>query len=310
MRGTAIITGVTGQLGSFMADRLTNTGYRVIGVTRKHGFYPDYIQNLLYYYPNFEIEIGQITDRDYVSYLFDGYKPDYFYNFAGVSSVRYAELNPTSCYEINSYALINIFEKATNCKIFNAGSSEEFGEPITTLQGINHPRKPRNVYGLSKLMAHDITEYYRKYRDKWAVQHILYNSESNRRSTAFVTGKIIQFFRHYSVSYPKLKLGCLESKRDWIHASDTVSAIYKAMRQDKPKDYIIGRGDPRTIREFVETAAGIAELNGKIEDYVEESTEFFVKPEFNHFRADISETTKNLSWVPEMNFKQIVNSMF
>jgi GDPmannose 4,6-dehydratase len=238
-----IITGVSGQDGSYMVEYLlANTDYQIFGMVRRSAK-PDYsnikssIEN-----PRFKLVMGDLSDSNSIENLIREIQPDYFINFAGQSFVGASWQIAEQTFDVTATGVLRILESirkhAPQCRFYSAGSSEEMGDVVSVPQTIDHPIRPRSPYGAAKAAARHVTKVYRESYNLYAVHCILYNHESERRGDEFVTRKIsknvarIKYALDNKVNFGPLELGNIDSKRDWSHASDFIDAIWRALNQD------------------------------------------------------------------------------
>lgn len=338
-----IITGVTGQDGSFMADYLIeNTNYIVIGGVRRLSV-PNHknIQHLISN-PRFKLVDLDITDQGNVEEIVRLEQPDYFINFAANSFVGNSWTMATHHFNTNCmpvlYQLEAIRKFAPKCRYYNAGSSEEFGDVIVAPQSEDHPLRPRSPYGAAKASARHLVKVYRDSYDLYAVQGWLFNHEGVRRGEEFVTRKIaknvarIKYAIENKLPFEPLKLGNLESKRDWSDAEDFMDGVWKMLNQDKPKEYILSSDETHTIKEFVELAFKAAGIEGvwvgeKLEELyilpnylanfsefasiklVEIDPQFYRPAEVELLLGDSTKARQELGWVPKTSFQNLVDKM-
>lgn len=282
-----IITGVTGQDGSYMVDYLlANTDYKIYGVVR-HTSGMNH-QNLKQSLKNdrFEIIKADLTDLISLCYLVDKIKPDYFINFAAQSFVAESWNSPVNTFEINAlgilYCLEAVRKHAPNCRLYSAGTSEEVGDVDYCPQDINHPLKPRSPYGASKAAAKHLVKVYRESYNMYAIHGRLYNHESERRGEMFVTRKITKGVARIAKAikqgqiFEPIELGNIDAKRDWSHALDFCNGIWRMLNQEKYredkwpdkdlikslKEYVLSSGETHTVREFIQEAFLAADIYG------------------------------------------------
>jgi GDPmannose 4,6-dehydratase len=266
-----IITGVTGQDGSYMADfLLENTLHDVYGMVRRSAK-PDYgnlasaLSN-----PRFKLVTGDLSDANSIETLVREIEPDYFLNFAAQSFVAASWQVPEQTFDVTATGVLRILEAirkhAPKCRFYSAGSSEEMGDVQYSPQNIEHPIRPRSPYGAAKAAARHITKVYRESYGLYAVHGILYNHESERRGEEFVTRKItkgVARIKNEIENHLRIKpieLGNIYSRRDWSHAEDFVEGVWLMLNQDKPKEYILSSNETHTIKEFIEKAFAHAKL--------------------------------------------------
>lgn len=330
-----IITGVTGQDGSFMADFiLKNTEHFVVaGVRRLSVSNHKNIQHLLNN-PRFKLIDLDITDAQNVEEVIRKEQPDYFINFAANSFVGNSWTMPVNHMNTNCMAVLHQLEAirkfAPQCRYYNAGSSEEFGDVVTAPQSEAHPLRPRSPYGASKAAARHLVKVYRDSYDLYAIQGWLFNHEGTRRGVEFVTRKIttnvarIKKAIDAEESYMPLELGNIDSKRDWSDAEDFVEGVWLMLNQETPKEYVLSSNETHTIREFVElafSAAGIQghwQGSGLNEMFLQKETgrvlmvinEKFYRPaEVDLLLGDSTKARQELGWSPKTSFKQLIDKM-
>ena len=340
---TVIITGVTGQDGSHMADYLlANTDYNIIGIVRRlsvpnHGNIR-HINNA-----RFSIVEADICDSQSISNLIQKYKPDYFINFAANSFVGSSWEMPLNHMTTNCLAVMFQLEAIRKfyptCRYYNAGSSEEFGDVMYMPQDENHPLRPRSPYGASKAAARHIVKVWRESYGLYAVQGWLFNHEGTRRGTEFVTRKITSNVarikneinlslesKNQTLKPKPLELGNLLSKRDWSDAEDFVVGVWLMLNQEIPREYVLSSNETHTVKEFVELAFAAAGIEGVWFGDPGTINEVFIHKEFKYplvvvnpafFRpaeVDVLLGTsdcarKDLNWNPQTSFYRLVKKM-
>ena len=331
-----IITGVTGQDGSHMADYLlANTEHIIVaGVRRLSVKNHENIKHLADN-PRFKLIDLDITDQSNVDRVISEEKPDYFINFAANSFVGVSWNMPenhmnTNCMAV-LYQLEAIRKHCPECRYYNAGSSEEFGDVVITPQDETHPLRPRSPYGASKAAARHLVKVWRDSYDLYAVQGWLFNHEGTRRGEEFLTrkvtkgvAKIVKEMRDGKKVIP-LELGNLEAKRDWSDAEDFVAGIWLMLNQEKPKEYVLASGETYTIREFVESAFGFAGFNpdecrwegeGSHSKYyhrekllVKINPKYYRPAEVNLLLGDPTLAEKEMGWERKTDFYGLVKKM-
>jgi GDPmannose 4,6-dehydratase len=333
-----IITGVTGMDGSHMADYLIkNTNHIVVAGVRRLS--NDNHKNIEHLKNNkrFKLIDLDITDPANVENVIREEQPDYFINFAANSFVGNSWTMPVNHMETNCMAVLYQLEAirkfAPNCRYYNAGSSEEFGDVITTPQNEGHPLRPRSPYGASKAAARMLVKVYRESYNLYAIQGWLFNHEGVRRKTEFVTRKItsnaarIKKAIETGVNFEPVELGNLDAKRDWSDAEDFMEGVWKMLNQNHPKEYVLSSNETHTIREFVERAFDYAGIKGNwsFDGNTEPENEIFSKdtgevlmrinPKFYRpaevdiLLGDSSLARKELNWQPKTPFEQLVKKM-
>jgi len=276
---SAIITGVTGQDGSFMVDYLLkNTDLQIFGGVRRLSVHNhDNIRHVKD--PRFRLINFDLTDSHAISRVIESVQPDYFINFAAQSFVAASWDFAKQTWETNTTSVLDILEAircyAPMCRFYNAGSSEEFGNVLYSPQDENHPLRPRSPYAASKAAGRQLVKVYRESYNLYAVQGWLFNHEGTRRGVEFVSRKITKgvariynLHRHPTTEergklISPIELGNLDARRDWSDSEDFVDAVWKMMNQDKPVDYVVASGETHSIREFVELAFSAVGMYGE-----------------------------------------------
>lgn len=306
----ALITGITGQDGSYLAEFLLSKGYEVHGMIRRSSV--DTCERLATIKNLITLHQSDMTDQASIRRLINEVRPDEVYNLAAQSFVHASFDHPVSTGDMTAMGVTRILEAIRdvdrNIRFYQASSSEIFGKVQETPQKKTTPFYPRSPYGVAKLYGHWITVNYRESYDMFCVSGILFNHESPRRGLEFVTRKITNAVARIKLGkQDKLFLGNLEAKRDWGFAGDYVRAMWLMLQQDTPDDYIIATGEMHSVREFVEFAFDYVGLN--YEDFVEIDDRFYRPAEVNLLCGDPSEAKTNLGWVPSVNFKSLVEMM-
>lgn len=306
----ALITGVTGQDGSYLAELLVEKGYRVVGMVRRasSSLFPR-IEHLR---EKIEIREGDLLDQFSLLSLIDDVRPDEIYNLAAQSFVPVSWDQPVLTAEFTAVGVTRMLDaiRRVNPKIrfYQASSSEMFGKVQETPQSETTTLYPRSPYGVAKCYGHYITINYRESYDLFAVSGILFNHESPRRGVEFVTRKITDGVARIKLGLAKeLRLGNLEAKRDWGFAGDYVRAMWMMLQQPKPEDYVIATGETRTVREFVEMAFGAADLDWQ--RFVKVDPKFMRPAEVDLLVGDCTKAKTQLGWKPETSFQQLVTMM-
>lgn len=332
---TVIITGITGQDGSLMADYLLqNTNYFVLGAHRRLSVpNHDNIEHLKNH-PRFSTIDLDITDPENINQVIRDKKPDYFINFAANSFVGNSWKMPVNHMQTNCMGVLFCLEAIRNyspeTRFYNAGSSEQFGDVIYSPQDINHPFRPRSPYGAAKCAAHYLVKVYRDSYDIYAVQGILFNHEGVRRGEEFVTRKIsknvarIHKAINSNESFLPIELGNLDAKRDWSDAEDFMRGVWSMMNQESPKDYVLSSNETHTVREFVELAFKAASIegewigNGTDEVFIQKETnkilvkinpQFYRPAEVDLLWGDSTPAREILNWQPKTSFPKLVEKM-
>ena len=305
MKRVAIITGVTGQDGSYLAELLLQKDYTVYGIVRRTSTPNTVNIDHLIYEPDFKIISGDITDTASIYSIVELVRPDEIYNLAAQSNVKVSFDQPLLTTEVTGKAVVNILEAIRkirkSTRFYQASSSEMFGNVVTDMQDENTPFNPQSPYAVSKVFAHMITGNYRKSYNMFNCCGILFNHESPRRGLDFVTRKIT----HTLANGNELILGNVNAKRDWGYAPDYVKAMWMMMQDELPDDYVIATGEQHSVLDFV-TLAG--KILGK-EVPVKTSERFERPSEVHSLRGNYAKANKYLGWKPETSFEELVKIM-
>jgi len=335
MSKKVLITGILGQDGSNMAEYLlNNTDNRVYGMQRRSGT-PNF-RNIKSFiaHDRFSLVDGELTDSASINDLVIKIQPDYFINFGANSYVGVSWDTPLSVFDINASGVIRCLEAIRkhkpDCRFYSAGSSEELGDVDYSPQDIKHPIKPRSPYGASKAAARHLVKVYRESYDLYAVHSILFNHEGPRRGAEFVTRKITkkvaEIFHKIKnkESFETLKLGNIDSRRDWSDSRDFMRGVWLMLNQDKPKDYVLASGETNSVKDFVTkafSAAGIPGLwsgeglDAKFRLFQENtvlaeiSEEWFRPAEVDLLHGDASDAEKELGWKRDISFDKMIEDM-
>jgi GDPmannose 4,6-dehydratase len=314
MTKKALITGITGQDGSYLAEFLLKKGYEVHGIVRRVAIEdPEHrLWRVRHILDKLTLHPASMESYASIFKVIDQVKPDECYHLAAQSFVSYSFEDEFSTINTNingtHYVLSAIKEKAPNCKFYFAGSSEMFGLVKETPQNENTPFHPRSPYGISKVAGFDLTRNYREAYNLFACSGILFNHESPRRGFEFVTRKISNAVAKIKLGLSKeLKLGNLEAKRDWGFAGDYVKAMWLMLQQDEPDDYVIATGETHSVKEFAEIAFSHVGLDCR--DYLISDEIFFRPAEVHQLKGDYSKGKKILGWEPTVSFKELIQMM-
>lgn len=312
MAKKALITGITGQDGSYLAEFLLDKGYRVYGLTRRTSTVNN--ERIKHIQDKIELIQGDLLDQGSLSSALVETEPDEVYNLAAQSFVKTSWNQPVLTGEITALGVVRLLEaiRTVNPKIkfYQASSSEMFGKVTDSPQKETTRFHPRSPYGVAKVYGHYITVNYRESYSIFACSGILFNHESPRRGLEFVTRKISHAVARISLSkQKKLELGALEPKRDWGFAKDYVEAMWLMLQQPKPDDYVIATGENHSVSEFVELAFKIVGISDW-EKYVITNKSQHMRPaEVDYLIGDASKAKKVLGWQPKTNFKELVEIM-
>ena len=312
----ALITGITGQDGSYLAELLLSKGYEVHGIIRRSSTFNTKRIDHIYVDPHnpnarFFLHYGDLTDSEMISYIIYKVKPNEVYHLGAQSHVRVSFDMPEYTGNVTALGTTRILEairrSGNNVKFYQASSSEMFGTSPPP-QNEETPFRPRSPYACAKVYAYWITVNYREGYGMFACNGILFNHESPRRGETFVTRKITRAITNIlAKKQDKLYLGNLEAKRDWGYAPEYVEMMWKMLQNDKPEDFVIGTGETHSVREFVEEAFSYVGLNW--EDYVEIDPRYFRPTEVEVLVADTTKARKKLGWKPKVKFKELVKIM-
>jgi GDPmannose 4,6-dehydratase len=310
MAKKAVITGITGQDGSYLADLLVEQGYEVVGAVRRNSA-PNLwrIEHLL---DRIRLRPGDLLDQLSLIRLIDEVQPDEFYNLAAMSFVPASWDQPMLTGEFNSQGVTRVLDaiRQVNPKIrfYQASSSEMFGKVREVPQTELTPFYPRSPYGVSKVFAHYITVNYRESYDLFAVSGILFNHESPRRGVEFVTRKVTDGVARIKLGLQdSLSLGNLDAHRDWGFAGDYVRAMWLMLQQSQPDDYLIATGKSHSVKELVEIAFAHAGLDWRA--HVRTDPKLLRPAEVDHLIGNADKAKRVLGWEPKVTFEQLVAMM-
>ena len=310
MSKRAIITGVTGQDGSYLAELLLEKGYEVIGVTR-HLSAPN-MQRIEHLRKRIELRSADLLDQTSILKVVDEVKPNEFYNLAAMSFVPASWDQPLLTGEFNAQGVTRILEAIrridTSIRVYQASSSEMFGKVRQTPQTEDTPFYPRSPYGVSKVFAHYITVNYRESYDLFAVSGILFNHESPRRGLEFVTRKVTDGVAKIKLGLAdRLSLGNLDACRDWGFAGDYVRAMWAMLQRDTPGDYVVATGVSTSVRELVQMAFSHVGLDWQ--EYVVTDPNLLRPAEVERLIGDASKARAQLGWQPNLDVQDLVALM-
>ncbi len=328
MRFVALITGITGQDGSYLAELLLEKGYEVHGIVRRSSsINTDRINHI---YPRIKLHYGDLTDSSSLIRLIQEIKPTEIYNLGAQSHVKVSFEIPEYTGQVDAIGTLRILEAVRllgmekDVRIYQASTSELYGLVQETPQSETTPFYPRSPYGVAKLYGFWIVKNYREAYGMHCSSGILFNHESPRRGETFVTRKITRGLSRISLGYQKvLELGNLNAKRDWGHAKDFVEAMWLMLQEPEPDDYVIATGEQYSVKQFVETAApyfGMRihwEGEGLNEVGIDQTGEVRIRVNERYFRpaevdtllGDSSKARKKLGWRPQFTFEKLVEDM-
>ena len=309
---TAFITGVAGQDGSYLAEHLLSLGYRVTGIVRRNSTV-EHQRNRVSHLP-LELEYGDMTDQSSLERALRMFKPDEIYNLAAQSHVRISSDIPQFTAQTNSIGVLNILEAykgiCPEARFYQASSSEMFGSSVDPdqYQRETTPMRPVSPYGCSKVFAYNIVHHYRDAYKLHASNGILFNHESPRRGSNFVTNKVVKGAVEIALGLAtQLELGNMDSYRDWGHSADYVKAMHLIVQQDRPDDYVVATGETRSVREMCDYVFGRLNLN--YQDYVVQNKKYLRPEELPYLRGDSTKIRTQLGWQPEYTFEALMDEM-
>jgi GDPmannose 4,6-dehydratase len=322
----AIIFGITGQDGSYLAELLLEKGYEVVGITRRVSV--PTLNRITHILPKIKIIEGDITDAFSVSNVIKEEAPDEIYNLAAQSHVGTSFKQPSLTWDVTAGGVLNILEairysgRKDEIKFYQASSSEMFGKNYNLREGLAEmikyqdektPFMPQSPYAIAKLAAHHLVRNYRDSYGIFACSGILFNHESERRGEKFVTRKITKWIGEFVASgmdaeFPALRLGNLDAKRDWGHAEDYVRGMWEMVQHETPNDYVVATGETHSVREFLDIAfrhIGIDDWD----DFVVIDPEFYRPAEVDYLLGIPAKAKRVLGWEPEISFQKLVERM-
>ncbi len=313
---TALITGITGQDGSYLAELLLSKGYTVYGLIRRSSTFNTARINHLYQDPHekdyrLRLVYGDLSDGARLHQVLDDVKPDEVYNLAAQAHVKVSFEVPESTGDIDALGVTRLLETVRavcpNARFYQAGSSEMFGSAPAP-QNEETPFLPRSPYAVAKLYAHHITRNYREAYGMFAVSGILFNHESPRRGATFVTRKVTRGVAAIKAGrQDKLYLGNLEARRDWGFAPEYVEGMWRMLQNSEPHDYVLATGETHTVREFVEHAFKRAGLNWQ--EHVELDKRYLRPTEVDELQGDATRAEKELGWKAQTKFAALADLM-
>jgi GDPmannose 4,6-dehydratase len=332
MKPKALITGVTGQDGSYLSELLIDKGFKVYGMTRRTSVDNTERIGHLLGLEDFELVEGDITDFISVSSLVNDIQPDHIYNLAAQSHVRTSFDQPLLTWKVNAEGVYNILESmrryAPNARFYQASTSEMFGKNFTLSspydedghkwQDENTPFAPQSPYAVAKMAAHEMVRLYREAHGLYACAGILFNHESERRGEKFVTRKITKYVAdlyensvphgHPPKGFRPLALGNLEACRDWGHAEDYVYAMYLMLTQEEPEDFVVATGETHTVRDVLDAAFSEIGIDDW-EPFVVIDPKFYRPAEVDYLLGSPMKAKEKLGWSPKVSFKELIVRM-
>src|SRR5437868_232489 len=307
---TAIVTGITGQDGSYLAELLLAKGYKVVGIVRRSSTTP--YERISHLVDHVELVSADLLDQTSLTDVVSDYKPDEIYNLAAQSFVQTSWTQPVLTGEFTALGVTRMLEAmkkaAPNARFYQASSSEMFGKVHESPQRESTPFYPRSPYGVAKVYGHWITVNYRESFALYAVSGILFNHESPRRGLEFVTRKVTDGVARIKLGTAReLRLGNLEARRDWGFAGDYVRAMWLMLQQDAPDDYVVGTGHTWSVRQLCDVAFKCVDLDYR--DFVVQDERFFRSAEVALRVADASKARDTLGWTPDVAFDKLIEMM-
>jgi|TARA_B110000503_G_scaffold141748_1_gene236206 GDPmannose 4,6-dehydratase len=314
MSKKALITGIAGQDGSYLAEHLLTLGYEVHGIVRRNSTSEHQESRIDHVSDQINTHYGDLLDYSSISGLVNQIKPDEIYNLGAQSHVRISFEIPEFTGNVNALGVLNVLsaikEHSPESKMYQASSSEMFGDSVDDdmFQRETTPMHPVSPYGCAKLYGYHITRNYRKAYGLFAANGILFNHESPRRGSNFVTSKVVKTACEIKVGKKdRLELGNMDSSRDWGHSKDYVRAMVKILEQDEPQDFVIATGQTHTVRDLVNLV--FDKLDLEVDKYVFQNPKFLRPSELPYLKGDSSKARKALDWRPEISFEQLVDEM-
>jgi GDPmannose 4,6-dehydratase len=306
----ALITGITGQDGSYLAELLLKKGYEVHGIIRRNSTFTT--NRIDHIFDQLNLHYGDLADSSSLQHIVSGVQPDEIYNLAAQSHVKVSFDLPEYTGDVTGIGTVRLLEAirtaAPKARFYQASSSEMFGKVLEIPQTEKTPFYPRSPYGVAKVYSYWITKNYRESYDMFTCNGILFNHESPRRGETFVTRKITRAVAAIKLGkQDKLYLGNLDAKRDWGFAGDYVEAMWLMLQQDRPDDYVIATNKTHSVKEFCEKAFAYVGLNWK--DYVEVSEKYYRPAEVDLLIGDPSYAQKKLNWKPKVSFEELIKMM-
>ena len=306
----ALITGITGQDGSYLAEVLLDKGYRVVGIVRRSSTTP--YERIAHLVDRVELVSADLLDQTSLMDAMAEVQPDEVYNLAAQSFVATSWTQPVLTGEFTAIGVTRLLEAmrrvVPKARFYQASSSEMFGKVQETPQRESTPFYPRSPYGVAKVYGHWITVNYRESFGLYAVSGILFNHESPRRGLEFVTRKVTDAVARITLGLAdEVRLGTLDARRDWGFAGDYVEAMWRMLQPDAPQDYVIGTGETWSVRQLCEEAFGYVDLDWQ--RFVKQDPRFNRPAEVDVLVADASKAQRDLGWEPRVRFRELVRMM-
>jgi GDPmannose 4,6-dehydratase len=310
---TAFITGIGGQDGSYLSEYLLSIGYKVVGIIRRNSTV-EHQRNRLEHLNGIELHYGDLLDHASVENVLRQTKPDEIYNLAAQSHVKISFEIPQFTVQTNAIGVLNLLESYKNicpeARFYQASSSEMFGSSVDSdgYQRETTSMQPVSPYGCSKVFAYNIVKNYRNSYKLHASNGILFNHESPRRGSNFVTNKVVKTAVQIKLGLVnELVLGNMDSYRDWGHAKDYVKAMHLILQHDKPLDLVVATGETRSVRDMCKYVFSKLDLN--YENYIRQDSKFLRPEELSYLRGDFSKIKNELGWKPSYTFEMLMDEM-
>ena len=314
MTKRALITGITGQDGSYLTEYLLSLGYEVHGIVRRQSVAENQSSRLQHVNDDIVRHYGDLTDEYSLSSVVKRVQPDEIYNLGAMSHVRVSFEVPSFTIKTNALGVLNMLEclrqEVPEARFYQASSSEMFGNSIDAddFQRLSTPMTPVSPYGCSKVMGFNLTRHYRDAYQLHASNGVLFNHESPRRGTNFVTNKVVKTAVEIKQGRAKiLELGNLDSCRDWGHSADYVRAMHTIVTHDQPRDWIVAMGESHSVRELCDYVFSALDMN--YEDYVVQNQKFIRPEELKFLKGDSTDIRTVLGWQPSYTFETMLDEM-
>ena len=314
MSKVALITGITGQDGSYLSEHLLELGYEVHGVVRRLSVAGNQTERIQHVDDQITCHYGDLLDEHSLYRIMEEVQPDEVYNLAAMSHVRVSFDVPSFTIKTNSLGVLNMLEavrtKVPHAKFYQASSSEMFGNSIDddNFQRLETPMRPVSPYGCSKVMGFNLARHYREGYKLHSCNGILFNHESPRRGTNFVTNKVVKGAVEIKLGLrDKLELGNLDSYRDWGHSYDYVRAMHLILNYHEPADWVVATGETKSVRDLCEYTFNYLGLDYK--EHVVQNDKYLRKEEINYLRGDSSKIRNTLGWKPKYTFESMIDEM-
>ncbi|CAB4163945.1 Gmd GDP-D-mannose dehydratase [uncultured Caudovirales phage] len=310
---TAFITGIAGQDGSYLSEHLLSLGYRVTGIVRRNSTV-EHQRNRLFHLPSLELEYGDLTDQSSLERALRLFKPDEIYNLGAQSHVRISTDIPQFTAQVNALGVLNLLESyrhiCPEARFYQASSSEMFGSAVDSdgFQRETSKMTPVSPYGCSKVFAYNVVHNYRIGHKLFASNGILFNHESPRRGSNFVTNKVVKGAVEIKLGLATtLEMGNMDSFRDWGHSKDYVKAMHLILQHDKADDFVVATGETRSVREMCNYV--FSQLGLNYADHVVQNPKYLRPEELKYLRGDSTKIRTTLDWKPEYTFNMLMDEM-